>query len=60
MFHPVFFNKYSRVYGLTGTVGNDKEREELKNAYSLDAFDVPTYRPVIRTEFPSIFCKDRD
>lgn len=56
MFHPVFFNKYSRVYGLTGTVGTDEERVELRMAYSLDSFDVPTYRPNIRKEFPAVLC----
>lgn len=25
--HPVFFNFYSRVLGLTGTVGDDRERD---------------------------------
>jgi preprotein translocase subunit SecA len=60
MFHPVFFNKYSRVYGLTGTVGNDEEKTELREAYSLDSFDVPTYRPVIRKELSPIFCKDTE
>lgn len=39
--HPSFFSNYKTIFGLTGTIGNEIEREEILNIYSLDSFNVP-------------------
>ena len=40
--HPSFFSNYKIIFGLTGTIGSEIEREEILNIYKLDSFDVPT------------------
>lgn len=39
--HPSFFQNYETIFGLTGTIGNEIEREEILNIYKLDSFDAP-------------------
>ena len=39
--HPSFFSNYNIIFGLTGTIGSDIEREEILNIYQLDSLDVP-------------------
>ena len=39
--HPSFFKNYKTIFGLTGTIGSEIEREEILNIYNLDSFDVP-------------------
>jgi preprotein translocase subunit SecA len=46
--HPTFFDRYKCVYGLTGTVGEDVERDEIFEMYYLDTFDVSPHRPCKR------------
>ncbi len=52
--HPVFFNKYDEIYGLTGTIGELIERDEIKAIYHVDIFDVPTHTPVLREKRPGV------
>lgn len=51
--HPVFYQMFDAVYGITGTIGSAVERSELKDVYSLDSYDVPTYRPLLRKDMPT-------
>src|SRR3990167_8591674 len=52
MSHPAFFNYYKKIYGLTGTIGEDQEREEIKILYQVDTFDVPVHHPSQRCAIP--------
>ncbi len=42
--HAVFYPMYEKLYGLTGTLGSVIDRQELKDIYGIEGFDVPTYR----------------
>lgn len=42
--HPSFFGRYIEIYGLTGTLGDKTERDEIEKMYGLDTFDVPPNR----------------
>ncbi|MGB7128100.1 MAG: helicase-related protein, partial [Candidatus Rhabdochlamydia sp.] len=50
--HCVLYAMYDSVFGLTGTLGSQLEREEIKEIYGIDSFDVPTYNPCIRKDSP--------
>ena len=55
--HPIFFSRFKNLYGVTGTLGTLKEREELRTIYSVDTFDVPTRFPNCREQFPLKLCE---
>ena len=38
-----FIRQYERHVGLSGTIGTDEERKELKDVFNLDSFDVPRF-----------------
>jgi preprotein translocase subunit SecA len=46
--HPTFLGMYSSVFGVTGTCGERRERDEISKIYSVDTFDVPPNRPCQR------------
>lgn len=48
--HPIFYNKYRSIFGLTGTLGSESEREEIRTVYGVDMFDVPTHKPSRRID----------
>lgn len=50
--HSVLYPMYGSVFGLTGTLGSQLEREEIKEIYGMDSFDAPTYNPCIRKDNP--------
>lgn len=50
--HAVLYPMYDSVFGLTGTLGSQLEREEIKEIYGIDSFDAPTYNPCIRKDNP--------
>ncbi len=52
MSHPVFYPFYSAIYGLSGTIGSESERGEIKIVYGIDSFDVPTHKPSLRHDAP--------
>tara|TARA_B100000949_G_scaffold222139_1_gene223460 strand:- start:481 stop:9957 length:9477 start_codon:yes stop_codon:yes gene_type:complete len=43
--HPAFFNRYPRLLGVTGTLGEATARTELTRIYKLGHFDVPRHQP---------------
>jgi len=43
--HPIYFNHYRRIYGLTGTLGTKIERDELQEINNIDTFDAPPHKP---------------
>jgi hypothetical protein len=40
---PYFFQQFSAIFGLTGSVGGDAEVKYLKNTYKALTFDVPNF-----------------
>jgi preprotein translocase subunit SecA len=51
--HPTFFERYSFLFGLTGTVCEKAERDEITTVYHADSFDVPPNRPCRRIRDPT-------
>ena len=46
MSNLAFFRLYEKsIYGLTGTLGSEKERNSLKELYGVDYVNIPTFRP---------------
>lgn len=41
---PSFFGRYQEIIRLTGTMGEETERNEIRNVYKVDIFDVPPNR----------------
>ncbi|WP_213156137.1 helicase-related protein [Neochlamydia sp. AcF65] len=59
MSHAVLYQRYPTMYGLTGTLGSLIEREEIKEIYGVDSFDVPPHLPSKRKdEEPRILLND--
>lgn len=50
--HPTFFSLYHLIIGLTGTMGEAVEREEVQKIYNVDSFDVPQHFPCLRKKIP--------
>ena len=46
--HPSFFELYDEIFGLTGTLGEVAERNEIMQIYKVDTFDVPPNRKCLR------------
>ena len=58
--HPSFFSNYKIIFGLTGTIGNNIEREEILNIYHLDSFDVPPNFASQRKIYPTILFDNKE
>ncbi len=58
MSHPVFYPIYPVIYGLTGTIGSESERNEIKEIYGIDSFDVPTHKPSLRRDDIAVILPD--
>ena len=52
--HTAYFGAYAQVFGLSGTLGGDLERQELGDVFSLDCFDLPPHRPSQRATPPPL------
>ena len=39
--HPTYFENYDTIFGLTGTIGEDIERNEIMEIYKLDSYYIP-------------------
>ena len=51
---PGYYNRYKRIYAMTGTAGTLPERAELEAIYDLQTFDVPTHHPTIREDLSTV------
>ncbi|MFH0753122.1 MAG: hypothetical protein V2A70_00985, partial [Candidatus Omnitrophota bacterium] len=59
--HPAFFAKYHQIYSITGTIGSEVERGELREIYGLDSIQIPTNKFVQRADLPdAIENNDKD
>jgi hypothetical protein len=52
--HVDYFNKYRRLYGVTGTSGGLTAQKELESLYKVSLYHSPTYRPSLKKELTSI------
>lgn len=50
-----YFRLYSKLAGMTGTAYT--ERDEFKEIYNLDVYEIPTNKPVIRVDHPDVIYK---
>ena len=46
--HPAYFGLYTHILGLTGTMGEAIERQEIQTIYNVDSFDVPPHFKSLR------------
>ncbi|MDF2578113.1 MAG: preprotein translocase subunit SecA [Chlamydiales bacterium] len=58
--HPVFFNYYQNIYGLTGTMGGETERKEVETLYRVGSFDVPPFRVNQKKILPPIIADSEE
>jgi len=58
--HPAFFREYAKISGVTGTMGEQVERNEVRRIYGVDTFDVPPHRPLKRVQKASRYILDKD
>lgn len=56
--HPVFFGQYRKIIGLTGTIGNKAEREEVSKVYKVDSFDVPPHKTAKRVCYEPVLVEN--
>lgn len=56
--HSVFFSFYSNIYGLTGTMGPEVERMEVKEVYQVGSFDVPPHRKSLKKMMKTVVASD--
>lgn len=54
--HPTYFGGYLTLFGLTGTMGEIIEREEVQEIYEVDSFDVPPHRLSLRKTLEPKLC----
>ena len=52
-----FFKMYKHIYGLSGTLGSESEKEFLKSTYNVDFLTVPVALPSKFKEEQPILCK---
>jgi preprotein translocase subunit SecA len=54
--HPVYINKYEEIFGVSGTMGPKRDREEIEDIYNVDTIDIPPHKPNQRQRLePKIF-----
>ena len=55
--HAVFYDTYKgKIFGLSGTLGSQQEREELRAIYNLEHFDSPVHHSFKRIDHPPEIC----
>jgi len=53
-----YFKKYTKLYGMTGTLGNLEERKKTTEIHKIDFVTLPRYREQKFQEYPSILMKN--
>lgn len=54
-----FFRRYGKcIYGMTGTLGDENEVDLLKDLYTVDTINVPTFKPKRLLNLGSILAED--
>lgn len=57
--HVSFFLRYNVILGLSGSLGANAERHELRESFQLDTFDVPPHKDGSRTDHETLFTADK-
>ncbi|XP_066925702.1 uncharacterized protein [Clytia hemisphaerica] len=56
-----FFRKYNdKIFGLTGTLGSEVDRDLLKEIYSVEYATIPSFKPSKFKEYPSMAFTNED
>jgi superfamily II DNA/RNA helicase len=58
--HIEFFNKYKTLIGVTGTLGSQSCRDELRNLYNVNSYDSPAYRRSLKKPVAPVIAEDSD
>lgn len=58
--HSTYFNGYRNIFGVTGTMGEDVERNEIQKIYVIDSIDVPTHLPSKRNKLVDTICDETE
>ena len=56
--HPSFFACYKTIFGVSGTLGAEAEREEVQKVYGTTCFEVPTHKLRQLVQEPSIIVRE--
>ncbi|CAC5413781.1 unnamed protein product [Mytilus coruscus] len=61
MSNQKFFNCYNgKIFGVSGTLGTEREKSFLMRQFGLDCKEIPTYRPKVFKEEPGSIYKTED
>ncbi|XP_063398026.1 uncharacterized protein LOC134682983 [Mytilus trossulus] len=55
-----FFRLYNNLFGLTGTLGSQKERDLLKDMYNVSYITIPTFQEPKFVEHDTYLCESTD
>lgn len=58
--HHAFFRQFRKLFCMSGTIGDNVDRGELRRVYGLNGFDVPPHRKCIRKDEGITLCETRD
>ena len=54
--HPTYFENYKILFGLTGTIGDEIERNEIEEIYKIKCYDIPrNFKELLINENIEIF-----
>ncbi len=53
-------NFASVLFGVSGTLGTSIERDEIREIYGVDCFDIPTHQPCLRTTLEPRLCMTKE
>jgi hypothetical protein len=60
MSHPSFIKRYRRLHCISGTFGDSVDRQELRELYAIEGFDVPTHHASRREDRPLKVCATQE
>ncbi len=61
MSNLAFISNFASVlFGVSGTLGSSIEREEIKEIYGVDCFDIPTHKPCLRITLEPKLCLTKE
>ena len=52
--HPTYFNLYQHIMGVTGTMGEPVERDEIQKIYGVSSLDTPPHFNSLREQLPTL------
>ena len=58
--HPTYFENYKTIFGLTGTIGENIERNEIMSIYKIDSYYIPrNFKEQIK-QLPTEICENKE